>query len=193
LDPDAKSISPGDLRFSRLRAKAGSLFVIAVDASGSMATERIAAAKSLALELLTEAYVRRDQVMLLAFQRAAARVVLPATPATQRARLAIRQIPAGGGTPLSAGILLMMQQALQARVRLKRPVQAILFSDGRANVSLNPDEHDRNQVFGELRAVAERYRDAAIRTLVVDTTLAALPSPNGHRLAAMLHANYLRC
>ena len=87
--------------------KAANLVLFVVDASWSMAVaERMAATKGAILSLLTDAYQRRDRVGLVVFQKDRATLILPPTNSTQLAQRALADIPVGGKTPLSAGLLL---------------------------------------------------------------------------------------
>jgi magnesium chelatase subunit D len=61
-------IEPSDLRFKEFKHRAGVLFIFAVDASGSMAINRLAQAKGALTRLLQQAYLHRDKVALISFR-----------------------------------------------------------------------------------------------------------------------------
>ena len=91
--------------------KASNLILFLVDASWSMAVaERMQATKGAIMSLLTDAYQRRDRVGLVVFQKDQARVVLPPTNSVELAQKALKDIPVGGKTPLSAGLNLAHQR-----------------------------------------------------------------------------------
>ncbi len=98
--------------------------------------ERMQATKGAIMSLLTDAYQRRDRVGLIVFQKDQARLVLPPTNSVELAQQALRDIPVGGKTPLSAGLTLTHMVLLQ-EMRLHPDVAplAIILTDGAGNVS----------------------------------------------------------
>ncbi|MCO5244849.1 MAG: VWA domain-containing protein [Anaerolineae bacterium] len=118
--------------------RANNLILFVVDASWSMAAaERMEATKGAIMSLLMDAYQRRDQVGLVVFQKDRARLVLPPTSSVDLAHRALRDIPVGGKTPLSSGLLLAYRICEGARRRDPevRPM-IILLTDGAGNVSM---------------------------------------------------------
>jgi magnesium chelatase subunit D len=132
--------------------RTANLVLFVVDASWSMAAaERMEATKGAILSLLHDAYQRRDQVGLVVFQREEARVVLPPTSSVELAQQALRDIPVGGKTPLSAGLLLAYQLCMGARRRDAEVLPlVIILTDGAGNVSVTglPPQEETGLVAG---------------------------------------------
>jgi len=181
-----------DLRFRELRSRAGTLFVVAVDASGSMAWHRMEEAKGLVGALLSEAYRRRDAVALIAFRRDRAECLLPPTSALARARRELEVLPTGGGTPLASALQDILAIARSEGLRRERPVCALLLTDGRANVPLNPSRSGRAAAAEELEHLAARYRADGPPTLVIDSTAPGSSRDDARRLAQRLGAGLQR-
>jgi magnesium chelatase subunit D len=159
------SVHASDLRQKVRVRKAANCILFAVDASWSMAAaERIEATKGAIMSLLQDAYQRRDEVGLVAFNRAEGRIVLRPTSSVELAQKALKDIPVGGKTPLSSGLWLSYELLERAK-RLNPEVMPmlILLTDGAGNVSMsNLPPHE------EVMRIAEMYRRSHIRCVVVN-------------------------
>jgi magnesium chelatase subunit D len=165
-----------DLRYKRFRRRSGVPIVIALDASGSMANNRIQEAKGAVIRLLREAYVHRDTVALAAFRGDRAELLMKLGRSVEVARRALDDLPAGGGTPLAAGILCALAEARRA----PRPALVVLVTDGRPNVSTTGEP-----VWEELERVAAAARQSEAGIVVIET---GGGHPAVERLAGMLGA-----
>ncbi|MGD9091248.1 MAG: VWA domain-containing protein [Anaerolineales bacterium] len=165
--------------------KAANLVLFVVDASWSMAVaERMAATKGAILSLLTDAYQRRDRVGLVVFQKDRATLVLSPTNSVELAKRALADIPVGGKTPLSAG-LLMAHQVIQ-KERIVHPdvmPLVILLTDGAGNVAMSTMAPQQ-----EAHRIAEQIADDEIRSVVINMEHAAFDQGLAQALAEYLNS-----
>jgi magnesium chelatase subunit D len=185
-----------DLRIKRFKQKAGMLFIFAVDASGSMALHRMSQAKGALTRLLQQAYVHRDKVALISFRGKTAELMLPPSQSVERAKHALDLLPAGGSTPMAAGLVTALDLARRARRTGIGQIMLLLFTDGRANTGLHTDEiadtaARRRAIQDELAQVGAALQYEGITSVVVDTQSSFTSDGAGQALANLLGGRYI--
>jgi len=185
------------LRYKRFKRKAGTLFIFAVDTSGSMALNRIAQAKGALIRLLQHSYIRRDRVALVSFRGQEAEVLLPPSASVTRARRLLDELSIGGATPLAAGLERAIDVALRAGRQGTERIVLLLFTDGRANVPLRMEAMTdkaalRRLIQEELAALGAAIRKAGVAAFVIDTQNRFTSSGESQKLADLLSAHYVQ-
>jgi magnesium chelatase subunit D len=122
------------------------------------------ATKGAIVSLLVDAYQKRDRVGLVVFQKEEARLVLPFTSSVDLAQKALRHLPVGGKTPLSAGLMLAYR-VFRRELRLdpKAMPLMIVLTDGAGNVSLTETPPQE-----EVLKIADLIHHSAIHSVVIN-------------------------
>ncbi|WP_353238205.1 magnesium chelatase subunit D [Limnohabitans sp.] len=181
------AIRAEDFHIQRYQQRASSCLILALDASGSAALQRLAEAKGAVELLLQQSYARRDSVCIVAFRGAQAQLLLPMTRSLVRAKRAMTGLPGGGGTPLALALKMAHEQAAQLQRQGVTPILVVL-SDGRANVTLQ-GLGGRAQAQTDAQSWGQQWRASGHRALWIDTSMH--PDAQAQQLAATMGASYL--
>ncbi len=185
----AITIDPSELRQKVRTRKVGASIVFCVDASGSMgATNRMSAAKAAVLDLLVDAYQRRDRVSLVSFRGDGAEVVLAPTASVELANMKLKNLPTGGATPLAAGITAALEIVQSERRRLSDVVSwVVLVTDGRGNVGIDGGLGSEDAL-----TAARRLGASKAHTVILDTGIGPAGGSAARELARAADGEYVR-
>jgi len=176
-----------DFHVARFRQLGQTTTVFVVDASGSLAINRLAETKGAVELLLADCYVRRDSVAVLAFRGKTAEVLLPPTRSLARAKRSLAGLPGGGGTPLANAIDAAGAMADQIRRKGETPI-LVLLTDAKANIARDGSP-GRSRAASDALAAAHQLRLSGYSALLVDAS--PQPQPGAQQLAAAMGAQYL--
>jgi magnesium chelatase subunit D len=181
------TIRSEDFHVHRYQQHSSSCLILALDASGSAALQRLAEAKGAVEILLQQSYARRDSVCIVSFKGAKAQLLLPMTRSLVRAKRAMMGLPGGGGTPLALALKMACEQATQLQRQGVTPILVVL-SDGRANVNLQ-GLGGRAQAQADAQQWAAQWRQTGHRCLWIDTSLQ--PDTQVQNMAQTMGGSYL--
>jgi len=189
------AVTAEHLRFKRFSRKSGTLFILVVDTSGSMALNRIRQAKGALAELLRQFYINRDRVALISFREQRAELLLAPCQSPATCKRLLDALPVGGATPLSAALLRALEVARRAAQQGVRQIALLIFTDARANVPLSNEtahgQHARAQIHNELQQLGAALQQTGIASIIIDTQNRFTAGNEGQALAKALGGQYL--
>lgn len=180
-----------DIREKVREKRIGNFLLFLVDASGSMgARGRMSASKGAIMSLLLDAYQKRDRIAMISFRKNEAVVNLPPTSSIELAAGLLKEMPVGGRTPLSAGLVRSYEMIRNYLFRepTARPI-VIIITDGKSNVALG----EKKPLEESLSIASRLAADDRIRMIVVDVETQGLVQFGlAQKLAGAMNAAYYK-
>jgi magnesium chelatase subunit D len=119
---------------------------------------------------------------LIVFQKDRAQMILPPTNSVTLAKQALQNIPVGGKTPLSAGLLLAHECVRREKTLHPDIIPlVILLTDGAGNVSIGKQAPQE-----EAHQIADQFKQENIRTVTINMEHIAFDQGLATRLAERL-------
>lgn len=157
-----------DIREKVRERRVGNVLIFLVDGSGSMgAQRRMVETKAAIMSLLLDAYQKRDKVCMIIFRGDDAQIVLPPTGSVDMAGKLLAELPIGGRTPLTAGLLRTAE--VLDRILRKSPTTrplVLVVTDGKANYGIGDGAPHLEAITAAAR-VKDRFDN--VRFAVIDT------------------------
>ncbi|MCL6088078.1 MAG: ATP-binding protein [Actinobacteria bacterium] len=155
----------------REREKAVTI-VFVVDASGSMGVgKRMEFARSALISILKDSYQKRDKVGFIIFKGNNAATLIKPTSSVYLASKKIKEIPTGGKTPLSSGLLEALRIMSDEIIKDKNCIPVVvLISDGKANVAIK----NGNNIKKEIVEISKKLKEKGVNIFVIDADDARL-------------------
>lgn len=175
-----------DFRVRRFEQRSELTVIFVVDASGSAALQRLAETKGAVELLLTEAYVRRTQVALIAFRGDVAQLLLPPTRSLARARRELAELAGGGATPLASALETAAALGVAERAKGRTPL-LVIMTDGRGNIALDGAAF-RTRAEQDALNACRRIRSAGLSAALID--ISPRPRGDGAKLAEAMGARF---
>jgi magnesium chelatase subunit D len=187
----AVTLKSEDIREKIREKRVGNFLLFVVDASGSMgARGRMVASKGAIMSLLLDAYQKRDRIAMVSFRKEQAFLNLPPTSSIELAAGLLKEMPVGGKTPLSAGLVKSHEVLRNFLMKdpASRPI-VIIVTDGKSNVSIG----DRKPLDEVMDFAARLSLDDRVRFIVVDTESQGIVNFGlAHKLAGAMGAQYFK-
>ena len=197
-------VLPNDLKVVKRRKKTRNTTVFLVDASGSSASRRLGEAKGAVELLLSQCYIRRDEVALISFKGKKSELLLAPTRSLVRAKKCLLGLRGGGGTPMSMALEHAFNVCNFEYSQGKIPALVVL-SDGGANVTKD-GIGNRKQAYEEAVIVARLFKNSGIKSIFIDiaenpliqtkhladivgSTYVALPKANSKRIVDIVNTS----
>lgn len=194
IENNSGSAIPGAvLRYKLFSRKQSTLFVLAIDASGSMAQRRITLAKRVMLDRLQQSYMNRDKIAIVSFRGEGAILALPPSRSIAGARRILDSLRVGGGTPLSAGLTCTLD-LIKAAGEKHGEVVVLFFTDGQGNVPLHSNRKlsPRSVIESEVKLLASAINQTRARVVVIDTKHEFESSRETKQLADLLNGEFIK-